>query len=78
MNRPIVYPEYRRRVFNKVLIECLCKVHGRILNDCDDACDACNGESEESLSKVAAALCTKFSRSDEETSGRSGTLHPRV
>lgn len=35
--RKMLIPEYRRRVFNECMLECMCKIHGMVLNgDCSD------------------------------------------
>ena len=54
--RTITYPEYRRRVFNKALLECFCKIHGQILNgDC-----AVENTDNERMTEMAKRMCTTF------------------
>lgn len=53
--RNISYSEYRRRVFNTALLECLCKVHGKALNG-----SACEGECDSNLTAMAANFCKNF------------------
>lgn len=37
--RKMLIPEYRRRVFNECMLECMCKIHGMVLNGgCGDDC----------------------------------------
>lgn len=54
--RTMSYPEYRRRVFNKALIECFCQIHGQILNG-DSAEDA---PTDERMNQMAKRLCSNF------------------
>lgn len=54
--RLMLNSEYKRRVFNECMLECMCRIHGQILNgDCaDDSYDP------DRLSGMANRLCRTF------------------
>ena len=56
MKKKLLMPEYKRRVFNRALLECFCRIHGQILNgSCED-----DAVTDERMSTMANKLCSNF------------------
>lgn len=56
MARKLMLAEYRRRVYNRALLECFCRIHGQILNgDCES-----DAVTDERMSTMANKLCANF------------------
>ena len=54
--KQMLIPEYKRRVFHECMLECMCKIHGMILNgDCAD-----DSYSAERMNAMAGRLCRTF------------------
>lgn len=62
--------EYRRRVFNKALLEGMCKIHGKILNG-DLSIDP--GTGSDRMACMAKRMCTKFY--EDELDLKNNTIH---
>lgn len=56
--------EYRRRVFNEALLECMSKVHGQVLNG---ACGECDKQTSEMADKMCRAFYTDMLKLDKNT-----------